>query len=119
MAGVQKIFNHKDMMIAELQAEAWPPNGKQIINTSLAEQNKSLDANRLKGRFEYGKATGMRSIDLWGAEYWYYRTQVLHDPVALERRPAGIQRQAVASRPKLGHTYCHGKKEASITKEHQ
>ena len=80
LAGVQKIFLHKDMMIDELQAEAWPPNGQTIQQTSLAEQNKSLNAQRLKDRFAYGEATGMRSIDLWGAEYWYYRAQILHDP---------------------------------------
>ncbi|HEY5442238.1 MAG TPA: hypothetical protein VIJ68_01730 [Candidatus Saccharimonadales bacterium] len=80
LAGTQKIFLHKDMMIDELQAEAWPPNGKTIQQTSLAEQNKSLNAKRLKDRFQYGKATGMKQIDLWGAEYWYYRAQVLHDP---------------------------------------
>ncbi|MDB5164414.1 MAG: hypothetical protein JWL89_40, partial [Candidatus Saccharibacteria bacterium] len=80
MAGWQKIVLGKDMRIGELQAEAWPPNGQQITETSLAEQNKSLDAKRLQGRFTFGKNTGMREIDLWGAEYWYYRLTVLHDP---------------------------------------
>jgi hypothetical protein len=80
LAGVQKIVDHKDMMIGELQAEAWPPHGMTIPETSLAEQNKSINASRLKARFKYGEATGMRSIDLWGAEYWYYRMVVLHDP---------------------------------------
>lgn len=80
LAGLQKLVDHKDMMIDELQAEAWAPNQQQITGTSLAEQNKSLDATRLKARFQYGRATGMRSIDLWGAEYWYYRAQILHDP---------------------------------------
>ncbi|HSX45653.1 MAG TPA: beta-galactosidase [Candidatus Saccharimonadia bacterium] len=80
LAGVQKIFLHKDMIVGELQAEAWPPNGQTIQQTSLAEQNKSLDAKRLKDRFQYGRATGMRQIELWGAEYWYYRLTVLHDP---------------------------------------
>ncbi len=80
LAGTQKIFQHKDMMIGELQAEAWPPNGKSIQQISLAEQNKSLDAGRLKNRFQFGRATGMREIYLWGAEYWYYRKVVLHDP---------------------------------------
>ncbi len=80
LAGVQKITTGKDMVIGELQAEAWPPHGQGIAQTSLAEQSKSIDAQRLKDRFEYGKATGMKTIDLWGAEYWYYRLQVLHDP---------------------------------------
>ena len=80
LAGTQKIFNHRDMVLGELQAEAWPPMGKVIPMTSLAEQNKSMNAQRLKDRFEYGRATGMRTIDMWGAEYWYYRLKVLHDP---------------------------------------
>jgi hypothetical protein len=80
LAGVQKIYDHKDMMIGELQAEAWPPHGQTIPQTSLAEQNKSFNATRFKDVVSYGKATGMRSIDLWGAEYWYYRKVILHDP---------------------------------------
>lgn len=79
IAGSQQILNHRNMSVAELQAEAWPPSSKSITETSLAEQNKSLDAKRLKDRFDYGKATGMRQIDLWGAEYWYYRKVVLGD----------------------------------------
>lgn len=80
LAGWQKLADHRDMMIGELQAEAWAPNGKTIPQISLAEQNKSINAQRLQGVFNYGKATGMRSIDMWGAEYWYYRMVVLHDP---------------------------------------
>ncbi len=80
LAGAQKIFLHKDMIIAELQAEAWPPLGQEIPKTSLDEQNKSINAKRLKDRFEYGNATGMRTIIYWGGEYWYYRKQILNDP---------------------------------------
>ena len=80
LAGWQELVNHRDMVLGELQAEAWPPNGKTIPETPLSEQNKSMDAQRLTDRIQYGKATGMRTIYLWGAEYWYYRAQVLHDP---------------------------------------
>jgi hypothetical protein len=80
LAGVQKITTGKDMIIHEMQAEAWPPHGMGIADTSLAEQNKSIDAKRLQGRFEFAKATGMKTADLWGSEYWYYRMEVLHDP---------------------------------------
>ncbi|MGF7228468.1 MAG: hypothetical protein ACQR33_00600 [Candidatus Saccharibacteria bacterium] len=80
LAGVQKITTGKDMVIHELQAEAWTPDGESIPQTSLAEQNKSFDAAIFKNRVEYGKATGMRQIYLWGSEYWYYRLTVLHDP---------------------------------------
>ncbi len=80
MGGVQKMASGKDLIIHEMQAEAWAPNGKLLTETSLAEQNKSLDAHRLQGRFSYAHESGLRSVDMWGAEYWYYRQQVLHDP---------------------------------------
>ncbi len=80
VAGVQKITTGKDMVIHELQAEAWPPNFQSIQNTSLEEQNKSFNAERFKTRVEHGRATGMREIYLWGAEYWYYRLVKLDDP---------------------------------------
>lgn len=80
IAGTQKLLLGKDMVVGELQAEAWPPNGKSITEISLAEQNKSLNATRFADRFKYGRATGMHEIYMWGAEYWYYRLHVLHDP---------------------------------------
>jgi hypothetical protein len=80
LAGAQKIHDGRDMRIHELQAEAWAPNGKELPALSLDEQNKSFNAQRFQGRIDFGKATGMRHIDLWGAEYWYYRLKVLHDP---------------------------------------
>jgi hypothetical protein len=79
LAGAQKIHDGRDMIVHEMQAEAWAPNGKSLKDISLDEQNKSLNADRLKGRFEYGKATGMKQIYMWGGEYWYYRLTVLHD----------------------------------------
>lgn len=82
LAGVQKITTGKDMVIDELQAEPWPPNGQTIPATSLAEQNKSLNAKRLQQNFTYAQATGLKTVYFWGAEYWYYRKTVLHDPSA-------------------------------------
>jgi Beta-galactosidase len=79
LAGFEKIFTGRDSVIHELQAEAWPPNGKSITQISLAEQDKSFNAQRLKDTIAFGKATGMHQMDLWGAEYWYYRLTVEHD----------------------------------------
>ncbi len=80
LAGVQKIYHQTPMIISEMQAESWPPNGKSINEISINEQNKSLNPKRLEGRFKYAKNTGMKQLIMWGAEYWYYRDQVLHDP---------------------------------------
>lgn len=79
-AGWVELTRHRNSFIHELQAEAWTPNDLFITDASLAEQNKSLNAQRLKDRFDYGRATGMRTIDLWGAEYWYWRKVKVNDP---------------------------------------
>lgn len=80
VAGLQKILTGRDMIIHELQAEAWPPNGKGIQQISLDEQNKSMNADRLQKRIAFAKGTGMRQMYLWGGEYWYYRKVKFSDP---------------------------------------
>jgi hypothetical protein len=80
LAGTQQILTGKPSVLHELQAEPWPPNGQSILDTSLKEQNKTFDAKRLKSTVEFGEQTGLKQIDLWGAEYWYYRAHILHDP---------------------------------------
>ncbi|HUD06134.1 MAG TPA: beta-galactosidase [Candidatus Saccharimonadales bacterium] len=80
LAGLQKIILGKNMIVDELQAEPWPPHGKTIPQATLSEQNKTMTASILKTRIQYGEATGMKTIYLWGAEYWYYRKVILHDP---------------------------------------
>jgi hypothetical protein len=84
LAGSQKILTGKNMIIHELQAEAWPPNHQNIVQTSLDEQNKSLNAERLEDRVKFGVGTGMREIYLWGAEYWYYRQEKFNDSSLLD-----------------------------------
>jgi hypothetical protein len=80
LAGSEELLSGKDMIIHELQAEPWTPKGLQITQTSVKEQHKSMDAKRLKARIQYGEATGMRTIDLWGAEWWYYMKVKQGDP---------------------------------------
>jgi hypothetical protein len=79
LAGTQKILTGKDMIIHEMQAEAWAPNMQSINAISLDEQNKSFNAERFEGRFKLMDGTGMREAYLWGAEYWYYRLVHEHD----------------------------------------
>jgi hypothetical protein len=68
------------MIIHELQSEPWPPNGQDIINTPVDEQFKSMNAKRMENRISYGEGTGMRSLDLWGAEWWYWLKEKKGDP---------------------------------------
>ena len=39
-----------------------------------------MNAVRLKARFDYGRGSGLKRVDLWGGEYWYYRLVKLQDP---------------------------------------
>jgi hypothetical protein len=80
LAGAQQILTGKPSVIHELQAEPWPPNGQTIPQTSLTEQNKTFDAATLQSTAKFAHQTGIKNVDFWGAEYWYYRKTVLHDP---------------------------------------
>lgn len=80
LAGAQQILTGKPSVIHELQAEPWLSDGQNLLDSNLSEQDKTLDAAKLKANVAFAKQTGIRQMDLWGAEYWYYRAQVLHDP---------------------------------------
>ena len=77
-AGLQERLTGKSSMLHELQAEPWAPTDTK--SASIEEQNKSMDAARLKERINYGVDTGFKDIYLWGGEWWYWRKQVHDDP---------------------------------------
>lgn len=77
-AGMSELLTGKDSMLHELQAEPWAP--VPLIEASIEEQSKSMDAERLAERIEYAKGTGFRDIDLWGGEWWYWRLKKFNDP---------------------------------------
>lgn len=80
-AGFTKITRGHDAFIHELQAEPWTPDTYGgITTTPIDEQDKSMNATILKNRIEYGRATGMKTIYLWGVEWWYWRLTVKNDP---------------------------------------
>jgi hypothetical protein len=79
LAGAQQILTGKSSLIHELQAEPWLSDGQSLLDSSLSEHDKTFDAAKLKANVAFAKQTGIRQIDLWGAEYWYYRKTVLHD----------------------------------------
>ena len=79
LAGISEITQGKqNFFIHELQAEPWGPVPTKQL--SQAEQMKSMDANRLKARLEYGHNTGIRTIDIWGAEWYYWQFTEFNNP---------------------------------------
>ena len=83
LAAIMEIVHGKPTILHELQAEPWPPSGA-IVDNTLEEQNKSMDAKRLKQRAKYGISSGVRTIDFWGAEWWYWRLKKANDPTVWE-----------------------------------
>jgi hypothetical protein len=80
LAGMQKILTGRDSMLHEMQMEPWPANGQFIAEASLAEQDKTFKSQDFDSRIRYAKGTGLRTIDLWGAEWWYWRMTEKNDP---------------------------------------
>ncbi len=79
LAGAGKIISGKDMMVHELQAEPWLPDSQKISAATLKEQAKSFTSTRLHDRIKYAQDTGMKTIEMWGVEYWYWMKVSQHD----------------------------------------
>lgn len=81
LAGAGEIVSGKPMIIHELQMEPWLPEGYEMNRIAdVPEQNNSMNADRLEKRFHYAYDTGIRTIDTWGMEWWYWRKMVANDP---------------------------------------
>lgn len=80
-AGWTELTRGRDSFIHELQTEPWIADTiGGIKDASIPEQDKTLDATRLDDRIQYGVATGMREVDVWGVEWWYWRKVKFNDP---------------------------------------
>ncbi|MSU75525.1 MAG: hypothetical protein EXS55_03365, partial [Candidatus Magasanikbacteria bacterium] len=76
--------------VVELQAEPWIPD-QTITTTPLAEQNKSLDLNRLQKNIDYAYRVGLSRSYLWGAEWWAWLAKNGHTEIAdyIQKLPKG------------------------------
>jgi hypothetical protein len=74
---VRYIFNKKIIGV-ELQAEPWCANS--IMNSSLAEQEKTMNLKQFKENVEFAKNTGFDTFYFWGVEWWYYMKTVYNNP---------------------------------------
>jgi len=90
-AGFVELTTGRNSFIHELQAEAWTPDPfGGTLTTPLAEQDKSMNPTILTNRIKYGEATGMKTLDLWGVEWWYWRKVKFNDPGLWDAARAGI-----------------------------
>ena len=80
VAGVQKIFTGRESVLHEMQMEPWPAAGQFVRDATLDEQDKSFKAEDFESRVKFAENTGLRTIDFWGAEWWYWRMIEKGDP---------------------------------------
>jgi hypothetical protein len=59
------------VFIHELQAEPWGPTA--IWKMTREEQDKSMSAEQLEHNIAAAQAIDAYPIDMWGAEWWYWR----------------------------------------------
>jgi hypothetical protein len=73
---VKNVFNQKVIGV-ELQAEPWCANS--IMNSSLAEQEKTMNLKQFQKNIEFAKNTGIDTFYFWGAEWWYYMKTIYNN----------------------------------------
>ncbi len=74
---IRKLF-HKEVIGVELQAEPWGP--KLIYDTSLEEQQKTMNLEQFRYNVDFAKKTGLKEFYLWGAEWWYWMKEKQNSP---------------------------------------
>jgi Glycosyl hydrolases family 2, TIM barrel domain len=74
---IQKILR-KDVFIHELQLEPWGPTA--IWKMNIAEQDKSMGVQHIAKNITLAKKINAYPIDIWGAEWWYWRLKKHDDP---------------------------------------
>jgi hypothetical protein len=61
----------KPSFIHELQMEPWGP--KDIWQMPPQQQDESMGPKQIAKNFDQGRKTKLYPLDLWGAEWWYWR----------------------------------------------
>ncbi len=80
LAGGEELTTGKPSFIHELQAEPWLPEGMTTATASTEEMYKSMSPEIMKDRLQYAQDTGIRTIDMWGLEWWYFMKQNHNQP---------------------------------------
>lgn len=71
LAGATMLTTDRDTIIHELQTEAWLPPEYEMKTAPIEELYKTFSPEELPRRLQYGVDTGIRTIDIWGVEWWY------------------------------------------------
>lgn len=72
-----KILWRKPSFIHELQLEPWGP--ANIWEMSVEEQDNSMSPSHIQANLAVARQTKLPTVDLWGGEWWYWRSVVKND----------------------------------------
>lgn len=70
-------LKRRETVVHELQTEPWGPKANWEMTTE--EQFKSMNCEQIAEAVHYAQNTSMQYIDMWGAEWWYWRHKKFHD----------------------------------------
>lgn len=73
-----KLWWGRPVFIHELQCEPWGHTA--IWKMSIVDQDKSMDIKRIHKNIKQARKIKAPPIDLWGAEWWYWRLKKHDDP---------------------------------------
>lgn len=71
------LYLQRPVFIHELQLEPWGPTA--IWKMPASEQDKSMGPNDIAKNIALAREVNAYPIDLWGGEWWYWRSQVKGD----------------------------------------
>ena len=74
---IKQIFG-KEVINVELQAEPW--THAYVSETSIREQQKTMDLSAFKANIDYAKKSGLEEFYFWGAEWWYWLKEKQNNP---------------------------------------
>ncbi|MET0779408.1 MAG: beta-galactosidase [Candidatus Saccharimonadales bacterium] len=77
-----RLLKRRPVFIHELQLEPWGPH--DIWEMTSAEQDRGMGPAQIAKNVRLAKKTGIKPIDLWGGEWWYWRLTKRHDPSVWE-----------------------------------
>lgn len=78
-AGIIALLWRKPSFIHELQLEPWGP--QNIWEMSWEEQMKSMSPEQIERNLTLARKTKLKTIDLWGGEWWYWCSKNGHQEI--------------------------------------
>ena len=86
-----KVIHRKPVFIHELQLEPWGPKG--IWKMPPAMQDKSMGPAQIRKNLQLARSVRKYPIDLWGGEWFYWRTVKQGDPSSWDNVQQEVQEQ--------------------------